>query len=97
MCGCHGRGLPGNRGDGAGHSAHWRSSRQLLTMRGEQRLLSVIRRLNLLMLVTSELNSQETRTTVAGAVWVSAKRRKLWRSLSSAAFLAVALMCATVT
>lgn len=45
----------------------------------------------------SELNSQDTRTTVAGAVWVSAKRRRLWRSLSSAAFLAVALMCATVT
>lgn len=42
-------------------------------------------------------NSQDTSTTVAGAVWVSAKRRRLWRSLSSAAFLAVALMCATVT
>lgn len=42
-------------------------------------------------------DSQDTSTTVAGAVWVSAKRRRLWRSLSSAAFLAVALMCATVT
>lgn len=42
-------------------------------------------------------NSQDTSTTVAGAAWVSAKRRRLWRSLSSAAFLAVALMCATVT
>lgn len=47
--------------------------------------------------VTMKLNSHDTRTTVAGAVWVSAKRRKLWRSLSSAAFLAVALICATVT
>lgn len=42
-------------------------------------------------------DSQDTSRTVAGAVWVSAKRRRLWRSLSSAAFLAVALMCATVT
>lgn len=45
----------------------------------------------------SVLDLQETSTTVAGAAWVSAKRRKLWRSLSSAAFLAVALICATVT
>ena len=44
-----------------------------------------------------EWDLQDTSTTVAGVVWVSAKRRKLWRSLSSAAFLAVALMCATVT
>jgi len=41
--------------------------------------------------------SQDTSTTVAGAAWVSAKRRRLCRSLSSAAFLAVALMWATVT
>lgn len=44
-----------------------------------------------------DVNSQDTSTTVAGAVWVSAKRLRLWRSLSSAAFLAVALICATVT
>lgn len=44
-----------------------------------------------------KMNLQDTSTTVAGAVWVSAKRRRLCRSLSSAAFLAVALMCATVT
>lgn len=41
--------------------------------------------------------SQDTSTTVAGAAWVSAKRRRLCLSLSSAAFLAVALMWATVT
>lgn len=39
----------------------------------------------------------DTRTTVAGAVCVSANLLRLCRSLSSAAFLAVALMCATVT
>ncbi len=39
----------------------------------------------------------ETTMTVAGAACVSANLRRLWRSLSSAAFLAVALMCATVT
>ena len=36
-------------------------------------------------------------TTVAGGLWVSANLLRLWRSLSSAAFLAVALMWATVT
>lgn len=96
MCGCHGPGLPGNHGDDAGHSARLQSSRQLLPMK---RYLSLS--INPLCVVAvvdeSELDSQETSTTVAGAVWVSAKRRRLWRSLSSAAFLAVALICATVT
>ena len=41
--------------------------------------------------------SPEMRTTVAGLPKVCAKRRKLWRNLSSAAFLEVALMCTTVT
>lgn len=36
-------------------------------------------------------------TSVAGAGWLCAKRRMLWRSLSSAAFLAVALMWTTST
>lgn len=39
----------------------------------------------------------DTRTTVAGAVCVSANLLRLCLSLSSAAFLAVALICATVT
>lgn len=37
-------------------------------------------------------DSQETTITVAGAVCVSANRLRLCRSLSSAAFLAVAFM-----
>lgn len=99
--GCRGWGSLGNHGDGVGHSVRLQSWHPLSTMVKGQSLFyaDIFLAIELTRAWYGGLvqNSQDTSMTVAGAVWVSAKRRRLWRSLSSAAFLAVALMCATVT